>query len=46
VASQTSVINQDLDGVAIADPDQASDIAQGEVADPAATTTTSDGSTP
>ena len=35
VASQTSVINQELDGVAIADPDQTSDIGQGEVADPA-----------
>ncbi len=32
VASQTSVINQELDGVAIADPDQTSDIDQGEVA--------------
>jgi len=32
VASQTSVINQDLDGVAIADVDQTSDIGQGEVA--------------
>ena len=31
VASQTSVINQDLDGVAIADTDQTSDIGQGEV---------------
>jgi hypothetical protein len=30
VASQTSVINQDLDGVAIADADQSSDIGQGE----------------
>jgi hypothetical protein len=34
VASQTSVINQDLDGVAIADADQTSDIGQGEVATP------------
>jgi len=33
VASQTSVINQQLDGVAIADVDQTSDIGQGEVAD-------------
>ena len=32
VASQTSIINQELDGVAIADPDQTSDIDQGEVA--------------
>lgn len=32
VASQTSVISQQLDGVAIADPDQTSDIDQGEVA--------------
>ena len=32
VASQTSVINQELDGVAIADPDQTSDIDQGEAA--------------
>ncbi len=31
-AEQVSVINQDLDGVAIADPDQASDIDQGETA--------------
>jgi hypothetical protein len=30
VASQTSVINQELDGVAIADPDQTSDIDQGD----------------
>jgi hypothetical protein len=37
-AEQVSVINQDLDGVAIADPDQTSDIDQGEVA-PAATDT-------
>ncbi len=29
-AEQISVINQDLDGVAIADPDQTSDIDQGE----------------
>ena len=35
VASQTSVINQQLDGVAIADVDQTSDIDQGEVAEPA-----------
>ncbi len=33
VASQTSVINQELDGVAIADPDQTSNIDQGEAAD-------------
>lgn len=46
VASQTSVINQELDGVAIADPDQTSDISQGEVAEPAPTTTTDTGSTP
>jgi hypothetical protein len=32
VASQSSVINQHLDGVAIADVDQTSDIGQGEVA--------------
>jgi hypothetical protein len=32
VASQTSVINQDLDGVAIADAGQTSDIGQGEAA--------------
>jgi hypothetical protein len=32
VASQTSVINQELDGVAIADTDQTSDIGQGEIA--------------
>jgi hypothetical protein len=31
-AEQISVINQDLDGVAIADPDQTSDISQGETA--------------
>jgi hypothetical protein len=37
-ASQTSVIDQDLDGVAIADPDQTSTIAQGESA-PAPETT-------
>ena len=43
VASQTSVINQELDGVAIADPDQTSDIDQGEVAPDTSTTT---GSTP
>jgi hypothetical protein len=36
VASQTSVIHQDLDGVAIADADQTSDIGQGEVATPPA----------
>jgi len=41
VAQQTSVINQELDGVAIADPDQDSDISQGEVAPDAGT-----GSTP
>jgi hypothetical protein len=34
VASQTSVINQNLDGVAIADPDQASAISQGDAAAP------------
>ena len=32
VASQSSVIDQELDGVAIADADQTSDIGQGEVA--------------
>ena len=37
-APQVSVINQQLDGVAIVDPDQTSDIDQGEVA-PAATDT-------
>jgi len=53
-AEQISVINQDLDGVAIADPDQTSDIDQGEtpvaVSDPiggedttAATTTPTTG---
>jgi hypothetical protein len=31
-AEQVSIINQDLDGVAIADPDQTSDIDQGETA--------------
>jgi len=31
-AEQVSVINQELDGVAIADPDQTSDIDQGETA--------------
>lgn len=31
-AEQVSVINQDLDGVAIADPDQTSNIEQGETA--------------
>ncbi len=46
VASQTSVINQELDGVAIADPDQNSDIAQGEVAPDTASTTPDAGSTP
>ena len=45
VASQTSVINQELDGVAIADPDQTSDISQGEVAEPAPAPTTDAGST-
>jgi hypothetical protein len=38
MAEQTSIINQELDGVAIADPDQYSDIDQGETA--AATDTT------
>lgn len=37
-AQQVSVINQELDGVAIADPDQTSDIDQGDVA-PGATDT-------
>jgi hypothetical protein len=47
MAEQTSIINQELDGVAIADPDQTSDIDQGEVAEPAPTTTPTDaGSTP
>ncbi|MDP1847723.1 MAG: hypothetical protein Q8K79_08020 [Solirubrobacteraceae bacterium] len=45
VASQTSVINQDLDGVAIADVDQDSNIEQGEVAEPAPAPTTDAGST-
>ena len=45
IASQTSVINQELDGVAIADPDQTSDIDQGEVAE-TGTATTDSGSTP
>jgi hypothetical protein len=45
VASQTSVINQELDGVAIADPDQTSDISQGEVAEPAPAPATDAGST-
>jgi hypothetical protein len=35
LASQTSVINQQLDGVAIADPDQVSDISQDAAAGPA-----------
>jgi hypothetical protein len=39
MAEQTSVINQDLDGVAIADPDQYSDIDQGETAAAATDTT-------
>ncbi len=39
-AEQVSVINQDLDGVAIADPDQTSDISQGETAAGAAEATT------
>ena len=37
-AEQISVINQDLDGVAIADPDQTSNIEQGETAAAADTT--------
>ena len=45
VASQTSVINQELDGTAIADVDQTSNIEQGEVAEPAPAPTTTDGST-
>jgi hypothetical protein len=45
VASQTSVINQELDGVAIADPDPASAIRQGEVAEPAPAPATDTGST-
>ena len=44
-AEQISVINQDLDGVAIADPDQTSNIEQGEVAEPAPAPTTDAGST-
>jgi len=44
IAQQQSVINQQLDGVAIADSDQTSDIGQGEVADPAPAPST--GSTP
>ena len=39
-AEQVSVINQDLDGVAIADPDQTSDISQGETAAGTADATT------
>ena len=42
-AEQVSVVNQDLDGVAIADPDQASDIDQGETLPGADTTTTTGG---
>lgn len=42
-AEQVSVINQDLDGVAIADPDQTSDIDQGEVAPAASDTPTTTG---
>ncbi len=48
-AEQVSVINQELDGVAIADPDQTSDISQGETAAGAdatagtGTTTTTEG---
>jgi hypothetical protein len=38
-AEQVSVINQDLDGVAIADPDQTSAIDQGETAAAATDTT-------
>lgn len=50
-AEQISVVNQDLDGVAIADPDQASNIEQGETTaaadtsgatDPTATTAGTD----
>jgi hypothetical protein len=43
MAEQTSVINQDLDGVAIADPDQTSDISQGETAAGTDATTTTEG---
>jgi hypothetical protein len=39
MAEQTSIINQELDGVAIADPDQTSDIDQGETAAGATDTT-------
>ncbi len=43
-AEQVSVINQELDGVAIADPDQTSDISQGETPAGTATTPTTEGS--
>ena len=42
-AEQVSVINQNLDGVAIVDPDQTSDIDQGEVAPGAADTSATTG---
>lgn len=42
-AQQVSVINQNLDGVAIVDPDQTSDIDQGEVAPAASDTPTTTG---
>ncbi len=45
-AEQLSVINQDLDGVAIADPDQTSNIDQGETAAAATGTTGADVPTP
>ena len=42
MAEQTSIINQDLGGVAIADPDQTSDISQGETVAGAETTAATD----
>jgi len=49
-AEQVSVINQDLDGTAIVDPDQTSDIEQGEtptaVSDPIGDTGTTTATTP
>jgi hypothetical protein len=44
-AEQVSVINQDLDGVAIADPDQTSNIEQGETVAGAETTVGTDTTT-
>ncbi len=44
-AQQVSVVDQQLDGVAIADPDQASDIDQGEAAAAAEATAATDTAT-